>query len=347
MCKNVPVVQINMSSGNFTVLNGNLLPFALRGSVNNFPFALASWISNRVLSLSRTNAKKLLNALNLSQTDRVAMCFACKGLSLTDSFWFRTEDSADTWESVNLFSNSLSSSVAKIALTGEYISIQGRVRTPEITGMGSYAKSWRRLKDGIYLYKAGSDLGVDESKIEILCSDILDRLGVNHVKYEFAQTGLRKVSRCKNMCNEDLSICEMDEFQGYCNRNGIDVNNWLINQQGYYEMLIADYLLYNTDRHGGNWGIHFSSVTGKVIGLHPLYDHNNSLVITGDEHSLVIAGKSRLECAMFAKYRCTVNISALVKWLNTSGVKKRFKSIFNGLSEYNELLNRIKVYNSF
>ena len=42
------------------------------------------WASNRTLSIGRSYAKEILNTLRLSQSNRYAVCKACRGLSLED-----------------------------------------------------------------------------------------------------------------------------------------------------------------------------------------------------------------------------------------------------------------------
>lgn len=41
-------------------------------------------------------------------------------------------------------------------------------------------------------------------------------------------------------------------------------------------MNIVDYLIGNTDRHWGNWGVLVNNVNNKPISLHPLMDFNQS-----------------------------------------------------------------------
>ena len=41
-------------------------------------------------------------------------------------------------------------------------------------------------------------------------------------------------------------------------------------------MNIIDYLIGNTDRHWGNWGVWVDNSTNKIIGLHPLMDFNKA-----------------------------------------------------------------------
>ena len=347
MSKDTIIAEYDFNTMLFKTYNAGLMPFALRGNNVNI-LTLRDWLVNRVLSLSRSNAKVMLSAINIDQNDKLAICYACRGLSLTDCYWIKENTDKVTWDDVNLYTNSLNKAMSEIALTGEYISIQGRIRTPELTGGGAYAKCWRRLKDGIYLYKTGSLQGNNkEHLIEVLCSDLLDELGVNHVKYQLAQTGLYSVSKCKNMTSLQISICDMGYFSGYCTRNNINLSQWLSTQQGYYEMLIVDYLIANTDRHLGNWGVYFNADTGNVISLHPLFDHNNALVKSNDIYSKVVAGGTREACARQAKKRLKLDTSKLVKYLKQREVKKRFKSIFGHLEEYNALLDRISIYQSW
>lgn len=343
--KNHLVATFNLDLGTMNVLKPNLMPFYLRG-MNISPYRIYEWLSLRVLSISRSNAKVLLSAVNLSQTDRIGICLACHALSLTDCYWIQKVGEGLSWESINLYENSFSRALADVALTGKYVSIQGRICTPELTGMGSYAKCWRRGKDGIYLYKAGSNSRNNiEWQIEVLVSDILDRLDVRHVRYSKAKSGYYDVSRCRNMTTINKSICEMDFFVSYCLHNNIDINKWLMQDDLFFKMLIVDYLIFNTDRHGGNWGVFFSPDTGEVIGLHDLFDHNNSLYLSDNIMSQVISGKTREECAKWAKGYINLDIDEACKYIIR--IKKRFFSIFGGMQEYYALLRRCNTYRSW
>jgi hypothetical protein len=347
MSKDEIIAQINFDTIQFKVIKPDLMPFALRGNGVNI-FTFRDWLSDRVLNISRSNAKKIISALGLNQNDRISMCYACKGLSLTDCFWLKTENDILQWSDVNLYENSLSKAIAHIALTGEYISIQGKVRTPELTGGGSYAKCWKRGKDGIYLYKTGALQGTGkEHLVEVFCSDLLDNLDVDHVKYDLATSNNREVSRCKNITNTKISICDMEYFGNYCNRNGIDLNKWLSNQELYYKMLIVDYIMLNSDRHSGNWGVYFNADNGKVIGLHPLFDHNLCLDPNTDYKSKVINGKTLEQCAKYAKQKVCLNTDSLTKWVKKKEVKQRLNKIDHRGIYYESLIHRINTYNKW
>jgi hypothetical protein len=49
-----------------------------------------------------------------------------------------------------------------------------------------------------------------------------------------------------------------------------------IDKDSLYKMFIVDYLISNRDRHGMNWGFFYNCDTMKILGCHPLYDHNNA-----------------------------------------------------------------------
>ena len=94
--KNDPILEIQ-ENGTCTILDFDRLPFALRKEdITLLDFI--EWASNRTLSLGRSYAKEILNSLRLSQTNRYALCKACRGLSLEDSYWLKQEGDNKTWE---------------------------------------------------------------------------------------------------------------------------------------------------------------------------------------------------------------------------------------------------------
>ena len=342
MSKDTVIAEINFDTGLYKVIRPDLLPLDLRG--DNIPiFNIPLWFNDRVLSISRSNAKVILDSVKLEQNDRIKICLACRALSLDDCYWLKFDNDTLTWKDVNLYHNSLSNGVAKVALTGKWVSLQGKIVTPELTGLGSFAKCWRRFNNQLYLYKSGSNNGLNnEAKIEVLVSDILDVLNVEHVKYTLTELDGRVVSKCKCLTDENISMTDMLSFSNYCGRNNINIQQWLLKQQLYYEMIVIDYLVLNTDRHLGNWGVLFDANTGKVLRLRPLFDHNLAFNKYGDINSKVIHGKTLQDAAHMAKLRCNLDYNKLYKFVKAR--KQRFKKIFNSEEEYNDTLKRIKEF---
>lgn len=90
MLKDLPILEIN-EDGKCKVLDFDRLSFPLRKEKISF-IDFVEWASNRTLSLGRSFAKEILNTLRLSQTNRYAVCKACRGLSLEDCYWLRQDE---------------------------------------------------------------------------------------------------------------------------------------------------------------------------------------------------------------------------------------------------------------
>lgn len=119
---------------------------------------------------------------------KIAM--TCRAVSVLDPYWLKFDEDPDiTWSQADVKQNPLNEIVAQVALHGKSLTLQGSLVTPELTTNGAYAKAWRRHPDGcLWLYKLGAD-GNTESRIEVMCSNLLDKMNVEHVHYEAGKTG--------------------------------------------------------------------------------------------------------------------------------------------------------------
>lgn len=130
------------------------------------------------------------------------------------------------------------------------------------------------------LYKLGAN-GSTESRIEVMCSNLLDKMNVEHVHYEAGQDEDQYVCMCPCMTTEREAVLTGMEFISYCNVNGIDADARMmeIDGESIYKMWIVDFLISNRDRHGQNWGFYYDTETMAILGCHPLFDHNNAFDI--------------------------------------------------------------------
>ncbi len=311
MMKNEVVMEINFDTAVYNVVSECLMPYQLRGRIQRVPDfteirsryddtqrqiiinrnsnAVTGFLANRVLPITRENAKKIYALFNFEQVQgelhKAKIAVVCRALSLQDNYWIRVAGDDAAWEDVNLRAVSLSEAVAQVSLHGTSLTLTNRkqemMHTPELTGQGSYAKAWVREDDGLYLYKRG-DNGITESKIEVMVSGILDNCNVKHLKYEAAESNSEYVCKCKCMTDDALSILPGMDFDSYCNVHGLDSREEAlrIDSDSIYRMWIVDYLISNRDRHGMNWGFFYNCDTMKILGCHPLYDHNNSFDIS-------------------------------------------------------------------
>lgn len=289
--KDDPVLEIN-ENGTCKILDFDRLPFALRKEKVTYP-EFVDWASNRTLSIGRSFAKEILNSLRLSQTNRYAVCKACRGLSLEDAYWIRQDRDEKSWKDVSLFENPLSLYITEVSLSGRAVSYKiamderRNIHTPELTTLGASAKAWIRQKDGLYLHKVG--------RYEIPASEILEQLGIRHISYnlstekeiglflskerkEWLKASGERIVNSRLFTSENLSLVTFEEFCIFCEVYGLNPYEGAarIDRPAYLQMQIVDYLLNNNDRHDQNWGFLMENATGKLIGAAPLFDHDHA-----------------------------------------------------------------------
>lgn len=308
MMKDTEVMRVDFDALMYEVLSEKYLPYPIKGKLQKIPMpntikttydmtqsilaarkneeAVVSWLAGRVLLLSRANAKWIYNLFRFEQVStaeqHVKIALVCRAVSVLDPYWLKFDDDGDlSWDSVDVRKNPLNEVVAQVALHGKSLTLQGSPVTPELTTNGAYAKAWRRHEDStLWLYKLGAN-GNTESRIEVMCSNLLDKMNVEHVHYEAGQDEDKYVCMCSCMTTESKAILTGMEFISYCNVNGIDPDTRMfeIDGESIYKMWIVDFLISNRDRHGQNWGFFYDTETMEILGCHPLFDHNNAFDI--------------------------------------------------------------------
>ncbi len=291
LLQDTPLLEIG-DNGVCTILEFDRLPFGLRKE--NITFVeFMEWASNRTLSIGRSFAKEILNYLRLSQTNRYAVCRACRGLSLEDSYWIRQAGEEKTWSEVNLFQNPLSLYITEISLSGTTrrftadMEEKRNIHTPELTTLGASAKGWIRRDGILYLHKVG--------KYEIPADQILTALEIPHIHYRISEekeigpyvSEERKqwlegvgeaIVNAALFTSESVSLVTFEEFQIFCEAYGLNPYQEAkkLDREFYLKMQVADYLLNNNDRHEQNWGFFMENATGKLTGYCPLFDHDHA-----------------------------------------------------------------------
>lgn len=282
-----PALEFDVDNGDFFVIDNQILPFTMRDNmidsrqddsrrafIHDYR-CLMDYLHNRSLSIHRSNAKIILNSLHIPQSDDdstvTKMMIMCKALSVSDDYWI-TNSPSEKWADVNVRDNPLHEVLSQLSLCGKSpLTITGHIRTPELTGQGSYAKAWFRENKELFLYKASTD-GNLESEIEAEVSNILDYTNVPHVKYKFVEKEERRCCRCKNMSSSEKSMASAIEVMKWCNHTDRNFDKFVLKQdsENFYKTLIADYLISNADRHIENWGFFMNNTTGKLLKMHPL-----------------------------------------------------------------------------
>lgn len=260
--------------------NAYLLPIGLEISDNG----LFTWLKSRIIPKNREFVDQLLSKMGLSHNDVFGIIKICKGLSLNDSYWIVEDGFSGKFKEYNLYENEFSKALALIAYTGYGSSqVSGFTSTPEFTTSGMLPKCWRRNKNKIYLYKAGTsgmaNTGM-EPYSEYYASQIANVMEINHIDYKLARWKKNVCSVCELFTNIDVSYVPMYRF---LKNNDLKETAQFLEELGeeYYnsfvDMLVFDALIYNTDRHYGNFGLLVDNKTNKPLSFAPLFDHGLSL----------------------------------------------------------------------
>lgn len=249
------------------------------------------WLEKRVIPKNRTFVDEILKTLGLSHNDTKGIIDVCKGLSLNDSYWVVPEGFDGTFAQFNLYENRFSEMLALVAYTGAGQSKQAFTTSPELTTNGMLPKAWRYIEnDGIYLYKGGT-AGVSNAGREPYCeyyaSQIAEVMRLNAVHYDLETWKGITASKCALFTNKDVSYVPMSRI---VKSGGIQKCLEYYNSKGkdFFEqirsMLVFDALIYNEDRHLGNFGVLRDNHTGEIIAPAPIFDNGLSLFcFAGDD----------------------------------------------------------------
>lgn len=258
----------------------NVLPIGIELT----PLGIVKWLKRRVIPKNRTFVYEILKSLNLEIYDTKGIIDVCKGLSLNDCYWVVPENFDGMFSDYNLHQNSFSEILSLVAYTGvNNSSHKGLITSPELTTNGMLPKAWRALKDGIYLYKGGTtgfaNTG-NEPYSEYYASQIAKIMSINHVSYDLEKWKGILASKCKIFTDINTA---------YVPIGVIDNINTLQDVVVYYEhmgeeyinalsdMLVFDAVIYNEDRHFGNFGLLRENHSGKFIAPAPIFDNGVSL----------------------------------------------------------------------
>ena len=245
---------------------------------------IIKWLQRRVIPKNRTFVDEILKTLGLSHNDTKGIIDVCKGLSLNDSYWVVPTDFEGGFDQYNLYENRFSEMLALVAYTGEGQSKQAFTTSPELTTNGMLPKAWRYVEDeGIYLYKGGTSGAANSGRepyCEYYASQIAEKMRLNAVRYELENWKGITASKCELFTNKDISYIPIGRIVKsggiqkcleYFDAKGKDFSEQI------RSMLVFDALIYNEDRHFGNFGVLRDNHSGEVIAPAPIFDNGLSL----------------------------------------------------------------------
>lgn len=281
--KNTPLLVLDIEGTKVLkikeVLDRKRLPIILENDLSEE--SLNKWIEKRIIpekrdkiNITRKYYPKFENYKNM--------------FSLSDQYWFQY-DKKESWKKLNFFNNDYSSVIGELFFTPwDFSDDDLTSHSPDLTTNGVLKKVWKKEGKDSYLYKAGSKDYHQEPLSEVLASITLERLNfIPFVKYELAINGLELCSKCKNFIDENTEFVPASYIYSkeprkesstiyehlikMCELYGIDGSEEYLNN-----MIAADKIIGNDDRHLGNFGFLRNVESAEIIGFAPLFDSGSA-----------------------------------------------------------------------
>lgn len=259
----------------------NLFPEVLKKEIS--AETIKEFLKNRIIPKNRAFVKNILVSQGLDARDIKGVIDVSKGLSLTDSYWVVEEDMK--FDNYNLYDNEFSKTLSLIAFTGYTSKIKGIASSPEFSTDGMLPKAWRRIDDMVYLFKGSTDQTLKASNTgnepysEFYSCQIEEKMGIAHVLYDLEMWKGFLASKCPIFTSKDVSFVpiylaadanDIDEVHLWCTKQGYE--------EQFADMIAFDALIFNNDRHLGNFGVLKDNKTGEYIQFAPLFDNGAGLL---------------------------------------------------------------------
>lgn len=265
--------------------NRNIYPALLKDEIT--PQTLEGFLKTRVIPKNRWFVEEILKTIGVNKNDIKGIIDICKGLSLNDCYWI-TDNEDLKFNNYNLYDNEFSETLSLVAFTGYTSKIKGIITSPEFTTSGMLPKAWRRINNKVYLYKGSTEMWKasntgNEPYSEYYASQIAKTLGINAIEYDLEKWKNILVSTCEIFTSKQYSYVPM----GYIiPTGGLKSTSEFIIQNGFKEkfadMIMFDALIYNPDRHFGNFGMMRDNKTGEYVDFAPIFDNGDGLLSKGD-----------------------------------------------------------------
>lgn len=164
-------IDINIQTGRIVQINEiysfeRLPVFTTENNFNELKDSLNKWISHRSISESRKDLPQILQDNHVRTPEATAL--KTLGLSLSDQYWFRPENTMYNWLDVNLYDNDFKQ--MKLLNTAE-----SSLSASDSTLNGQLTKYWKIENDTRYLFKQSTFPFMQQAYNEVFASELLKR----------------------------------------------------------------------------------------------------------------------------------------------------------------------------
>lgn len=295
MNKNTPVVKVCMNKHNNEITkildkySEDHLPVGILVGGQLHTENLSTWWRSRSIPASREYLMQGLACLGFtehtsSSSELLSRCF---GLSLSDQYWMKCENSCLSWKDINFFTNSFSEDIGKALFDNQYVN-NADFNSPDNTSDGIMKKKWKIINGKRCLLKSGTGSVQQEAFNEVIANEVCRALNIqNYVKYKLELTPENAISISENFINENTELVSAyyvmqtkqrsnstsyyDHYLNCCSELGLNVRSQIDSQ------IILDYLICNSDRHFGNFGIIRNIESLSFTKSAPIFDNGTSL----------------------------------------------------------------------
>ena len=245
---------------------------------------ITKWLKHRTIPKNRAYVHNFLSKCGLNLNRPMNIIRVSKGLSLNDCYWVVEEGFDGSFGDYNLYENRFSQILALIAFTGYGSSIRTSLAScPEFTTNGMLPKCWRRERGRIRLFKGGtvgaSNTG-NEPYSEFYACQIAEIMHIHAIPYGLSNWKGQLCSTCELFTSKEYAFLPVGrlivsggmkaarEYYGSLGANFVKALD---------DMIVLDALIFNTDRHFGNFGFLIDNKTNRIAAPAPLFDHGNAL----------------------------------------------------------------------
>lgn len=242
-----------------------------------------TWIDQRNYAKHKEHLVKWIHEWNIDNMK--GFIEITHGLGLNDSLWVKKADSDLMWNDINLYDNNFDDVVSKTAFEKGLHGLQLSTTSPEFTSEGSFAKCWIRENNEIYLYKKGSEGFANaglEPYSEFYSSELAEKICKSSVSYSLIQYKGSLCSRCSLFTSQDEGFVPIYRYlnasKSYQVQDILEFCDKLGFEDEFRRMIVLDSVIFNVDRHTGNFGFIVDNASYEIKRFAPVFDHNMSLL---------------------------------------------------------------------
>lgn len=298
MNKNTKIAKIQFDNEKQRVVNiveiYNLEYAPLECFVNETisSITVTEWFRGRGIPSWRDGLDDFLDNMGIKNKD--ILLNKAFGLSLSDQYWMNPIDISMDWGDINFFEHDFNSSNYQDAVfENKIVDLKkADLYSPNNTSDGMLKKTWIVGEDGKrYMLKGSYKEKGMEPFNEVLASMICDVLKLEHVEYSLEILNGKVLSKCECFVDKNTELLSAYSILKY---NKIDMTTKSQNvyeayieilkskglenvEENIAKMFILDYIIANTDRHLGNFGVIRNVETLKWEKLAPNFDSGQAL----------------------------------------------------------------------